>query len=841
MKTIPVTRKKEIPSLSPFQARVENPYEKTVAQLKAKRDELNRLFMNHREQENPDSLSDILDDYFRNSFGRSESGFKLDLIANPYAIIATGSYGRKEVSRKPDVSILFIFKDTLPQGAAGLIREIVYPLWDLGFNINHSTKTMKDCITTAAKDFGTLSSLIDSRFICGVSPLYSRLMSQIREKIVFTRKKEILSFLFDRDLERHLKYSGPEYLMEPDLVYSPGGLKDYHSIMSSTRIALGLIDAREIEYQGLVSTDEFLGLQESLAFIRNVLRFIHLSGDPSGSRLLLRDQHKAARFMHYENDKGRNAVDLFLSDMSKHMDRIRFIRNQFFLGLVPEKTVKSLSSDHDVKTESKWINLHKGMTTFTSSVKLKKHPELLLTVFEESLNCHAPLGPEAMRLVHEFLFSVNESLIDNPEITERFEDLLFMSPSQSGILDSIHETGLLSTFVPIFEKLSHHKEFKVNPNYPLCRHHLLTVTHLKTLIESHRAKVPLLSHRARRILLWAGLLHDIGHALSVKNHEKTAAPEIIKTLSRLHKDEPFIRSVCFLVEHHHLMEHVVSSENLWAKNSYTDFLSDLENPEHLTLLYYLSLANLRARGDGTLYDFIEGDLSLLYETSMGVLAGFSQFPSPALDAYAPDSLEKIKALDPKKKEAPCLHVLEHKNTRTATLSYPLGPKALFGIVSAFLIHNMDIYDLRVIREKGVSNYLVLRVTPPKDRMFEKQKWSELEQTLGDFYSGKPLPDNDLEESLDNHGLVGKPVKIKLYSPTDSLFTRIDIQGRKSVSLLYRFTRAITAMGHTILFLRKGYDKNGNRFLFMVQDSLGKKLSPDKKRQLKAVIEDECNR
>ena len=169
--------------MPPFQVRGGSPYEKAIRQFKEKQDELNRRFLTHEPSDNPERLSDILDDYFRNSFGRSESGFKMDLISNPYAIIATGIYGRKEVSCKPDVSILFIFKDSVPDDAVGLIRDIVYPLWDLGLTITHSTKSLKDCITTASKDLSTLSSLIDSRFICGVSPLYSRLMNQLREKI----------------------------------------------------------------------------------------------------------------------------------------------------------------------------------------------------------------------------------------------------------------------------------------------------------------------------------------------------------------------------------------------------------------------------------------------------------------------------------------------------------------------------------------------------------------------------------------------------------------------------------------------------------------------------------
>lgn len=840
MKTMPITTEKEVHPLPSFQVRGGNPYEKTIRQFKEKRDELNRRFLNHKSSDNPEGLSDILDDYFRNSFGRSESGFKLDLISNPYAIIATGSYGRKEVARKPDVSILFIFKDSVPEDAVGLIRDIVYPLWDLGLTVNHSTKTVKDCITTATKDFSTLSSLIDSRFICGVSPLYSRLMNQLREKIVFNRKKDILFYLVDKDHTRHLKYSSPECLLEPDLVFSPGGLKDYHAIMSAARIALGMIEPREIEYEGLVSADEYRMLNESLDFIRYVLRFIHLSEDKAQSRLLLKHQHKAARFMNYENDHGRNAVDLFLSDVFHHMDRIRMIRDRFFLGLVPELTVPASSLENDVKTTTKWVNISKGMITLTSSVKLKKHPELLLAAFAESVTNGAPLSPETLRLIHEFLFLADSAFLSNKAMTGLFEDLLFLSPSISDIPERMFETGTLSVFIPAFEKLKNHKTFGVHPSYPLCRHHLLTLNHLKILLENHGTKVPVLSDTVRRSLLWAGLLHDIGTVTTSKHHEKTGAAEIITILDRFHSDETLVRSVLFLVENHHLMERFVTDEDLTNRTAIAGFINTLENSEQLTLLYYLSLANLRARGDSTVTDFIETDLSMVYDIGMGLCTGCSPSSTTVPDAYAPDSLEKIKAMGNREKEAPYLHVLEHKNTRTATLAYPLGPESLPGVLSAFLVHNMDIYDLRVIEDTD-QTYLVLRVTPPKDRMFEKQKWAELEKTLDGFFAGRPSLDADVRESVVEHELdVFNNTKIKIYNPDVSASTRIDIQGKNSSLLFYRITRTLASRGYRILFMRKGSHRIGSRFLFSIQDSNGNRLAPNEKCQLKAVLDHECN-
>ena len=98
------------PPLTLFPGGFEKRDNETVKTLRLAQENLTLCFINGLSQDSEEAQAAILDDYFRTSFGVSEAGFKLDLISNPYAIIATGSYGRKEICRNPEVSILFIFK-----------------------------------------------------------------------------------------------------------------------------------------------------------------------------------------------------------------------------------------------------------------------------------------------------------------------------------------------------------------------------------------------------------------------------------------------------------------------------------------------------------------------------------------------------------------------------------------------------------------------------------------------------------------------------------------------------------------------------------------------------------
>ena len=96
--------------------------------LKQKRERLISRFL---KGEIPDFLiqhARILNGYFQNCFETSRVGLQIDIVKNPYAIIALGGYGREEQCIHSDVDLLFLFKKNIPDKVEELIREIVYPI-----------------------------------------------------------------------------------------------------------------------------------------------------------------------------------------------------------------------------------------------------------------------------------------------------------------------------------------------------------------------------------------------------------------------------------------------------------------------------------------------------------------------------------------------------------------------------------------------------------------------------------------------------------------------------------------------------------------------------------------
>ncbi|MBT9440140.1 MAG: [protein-PII] uridylyltransferase, partial [Desulfobacterales bacterium] len=179
-------------------------------------------FISGKERSFMERHSRILNDYFVEKFKSSIVDPEIDIAKNPYAIIALGGYGREEQCIHSDVDLLFLFEKNVPDEADDIIQEIVYPLWDIGLDVGHSTRSLKECVSLSGEDFVILNSVLDARFICGMSILYSELMRQIREKVIRDKSDKIIKWLVQSGIKRHGRFGDSAYLLEPNIKEGQG-------------------------------------------------------------------------------------------------------------------------------------------------------------------------------------------------------------------------------------------------------------------------------------------------------------------------------------------------------------------------------------------------------------------------------------------------------------------------------------------------------------------------------------------------------------------------------------------------------------------------------------------
>jgi len=92
--------------------------------------------------------------------GNSTSG-------TPLALIALGGYGRGELNPFSDIDVMFLHHQGTKKISPHLEemgQQVLYLLWDSGFKVGHSTRSIKEAIAQANRDMRTKTAMLESRF-----------------------------------------------------------------------------------------------------------------------------------------------------------------------------------------------------------------------------------------------------------------------------------------------------------------------------------------------------------------------------------------------------------------------------------------------------------------------------------------------------------------------------------------------------------------------------------------------------------------------------------------------------------------------------------------------------
>lgn len=838
-----------------------------VQNLLQKRGELITVCLAEGDTAFPDKYSLLLDDYFRESYEESPSGLGLGMMKNPYAIMALGGYGRREQCLFSDIDILFLFKDQVPQEAESLVREIIYPLWDAGFEVGHATRSVKECVQSAGEDVETLMAILDGRFICGMSNLFVQVMENLRRKVVRSRSGKIMALLVDDMKSRHDRFGEASYLLEPNIKEGSGGLRDFHSMLWISKIKSDLREPRDLEYMGHISEKEFEGLMRAISFLHLVRNRLHSLTGRKCDQLYMEYQKEIADAMSFKKAFGKEPVERFLGELHGHMT---FIKQQHQVFLSEVGVLNAGKKSRNIFGKKPRIPgivvTKKNMLDFLSLEVVLKTPELLVRIFEESLNLSIPLCVPAKRVIKEFNHLISDPLIKNENTVKTIERVLLSVSPDNVLLDEMMETGLLPRLIPEMDGIRNLIQYDTYHIYPVCRHSLKTVE-IAIQLGTKGDKDPFFYDvyqelKDKSVLIWAALLHDIGKGLSLENHAEKGARIVDTILERLNYPKPFIQTVSFLVENHLCLIKTATRRDINDEETILSAARKIKDIERLKMLYLLTVSDSISTGEKAWNEWIaslvrdlflkllkvmkKGELTTpeATETIAGkkraLLTGANGSSLSAILETMPDryllymdraDIEMHISLFDKLNEKPFfLHVKKDDASRTRIVTICVRNEAgLFSLFAGgFTLNNLDILDASVHTWKNGTAIFIFRVTPPKDSLFEEERWIKIEKSFQDILSDRI----GLAESIfkkiskttnDKIPFEKKPFRVHVDNDSSSFYTILEVFADDYPGLLFVITHTLYRLGLDIHMAKIGTKRDQVVDSFYVRSVSGEKI------------------
>jgi len=826
----------------------------------------------------------ILDEFLRERFETSLIGPQLGIARNPYVFIALGGYGRGEQCVHSDVDLLFLFKKHVPKDAESLIQEIVYPLWDIGLDVGYATRSLKECVALAREDYEVLTPLLDARFICGVSLLYSELMELLHRKILARRSRKVIDWLIETNRRRHVTFGDSTYRLEPNLKEGQGGLRDYHTMLWLARIKHQLKQPRDLEYLGQLSHADYQNLFRALTFIWNVRNRLHLLCGRKCDQLHFENQITLSKTLKFTKTNGQQPVEVFLGVLHGQME---FIKQQHLMFLYDlGYTAKGRSRKQPVKqTEFKGLTVDRDSLRFTSPEDVLRCPTLLINIFEESLRLKLPLSAEATRIVKEFAYLADDSFTNAPETVSAFERIL-MSPSRVfNVLEEMLSTGFLVKLIPEFKSVVNRIQYDEYHVFPVDKHLLRTVQTLKNFGNSDDPNAnPFCSDlyrnlKRRKLLLWAALLHDIGKGVDSDDHSISGAEMVRRVLNAKGFSPEDIETVVFLVQKHLYLIKTATRRDIHDEETAITCAREIENVERLKMLYLLTVADCMSTGPNA---WNEWTAILLRDLFLKVLNILEKGELASREVVREIEIKKERVLAAVKTDAErrsleglfgflspryllfatpdqilqdisCYQQLEDREfmwnvtrtadseTRTVKICAKDRPGLFSKIAGVFTLNNIDIIDAQVFTWRNKVAVDIFEVKPPPDQLFEEERWLRAEDNLEDALAGKLDLAGALNQKITGYRhkkspLINRPNRIEIDNHSSSFFTIIEVFTYDYPGLLFNITDALFACRLDIWVAKIATKVDQVVDVFYVRDFDGQKVDlPEQVEAIKSTV------
>ncbi len=801
--------------------------------------------------------------------------------AGNFAIIALGGYGRQELSPQSDIDVMFLYKGRREaERAAKLSEAILYSLWDVGFNVGHSVRSMAECLSAAKEDVVSRNSMIEARLLWGSQELFEELVERLDEEIFDKKKRELLDELLVERQARYNKFGDAACLQEPNVKETAGGLRDLHELVWASRVTFGTTSVAGLAESGVLAERDSKAINAAYDFLLRVRNEIHFLTNRKSDLLSLDLQQQIARNLNYADTPQQQASELFMRDYYLHARKLHRLAEAYLQRSTQKQEKKGWFSRArgNFKT-SALAAATGGFVMRDGELDLAEATEKLdgrqmMLAFGYAQATGARLSSALQETVQASLPNVNRTFRAAAETTESFLKMLRVKGKVAAGLRLMHDMDFLGKYLPEFGRVTCMVQHDLYHRFTVDEHTLRTIEALDELANSRSKQVERYRNVYNQIndlaVLHLGMLmHDIGKGLGGGHTEKGV--EITKKLcARLQLEEKMAEQVVFLVRQHLLMSHIAQRRDLSDEKVINDFAAQMGTVENLNLLCMLTFGDIHGVGPGMWNEWKDALIWELYTKARGVLLpeeGESE-TEPLRQRIArmlgsevdSDEVRRhFKLLpDDYARFTPPQAIIEHirlaaslnsrliktgwrANTQTRSTDLHLAARNRRGVFAAvagaLTAQGVNILSVQLnTRADGVAIDSFKVRDSAGEPINDPARWEQIDLALKRALSGEYDVAASVEKRLRAQTsskfssrrkmLKAAPTRFSWDNYSSNKSTILEVMTEDRLGLAYKIASTLTALDLDIVFAKVATEKHLALDIFYVTNATGEKLADD---------------
>ena len=502
-----------------------------------------------------------------------------------FVIYANGGFGRKEIFPISDIDISIVEKNKSKDFKN--LEEFISFLWDQGYKVGHSVRTISDIKKISKSDLKEYTSYLTRRPIISTNEMDKKInyaLSTLWTKNNFYNAKYV------EQQQRHSEFFSTAYNLEPDLKESPGTLRDFQSALWILQHCFDLKSVNEIS-KSRIFNGELNNAIDAYNFIKSLRFATNISTNKN--RLDFEAQVEISKKAKLGKRTTKKSVEMMMKkfyEMASSLSYFNEIVYEKYNEKYPRKSFfKKIEGIHKYKNK---IGIQ--------NINLKNNKSLIFEIFIEigKSKIINSIDTETKSLIRKNISLIDKEFRRNEVYANQFLEILKSKYNLSSILRTMKSLGVLQKYIPEFDSVIGQMQFDLFHVYTVDEHTFKVVRNMRQMKLNKQPGFELEHELINKlpkieILYIAGLFHDLGKGKG-GNHSEIGAKSSFRFAKRLGMSNTDASLISWLVKKHLIMSSISQKKDIADPNTVSEFLAEVKQDEKLDYLYLLTINDIRA-------------------------------------------------------------------------------------------------------------------------------------------------------------------------------------------------------------------------------------------------------